>query len=380
MSQELIVRRRRARASSRHRQGSAIRFGPAFAAGPAGAISIAADAPSFQLADPESLRGTFVSAFITALLHACVIVALLLFAWLAPDVVEQIIEVRLIKEAPKLPAPKALASRRPSAASLAASPRAIAQSGAPAVAARISPEALRMAELDALTAPRAIDRRQVESQKLDAQKSLAPRVAPVIVEQAALVTVRPSDLKAPAVRIGGPTEIADVTQVDVATPQALSGSADVTGTAYTGEGAILGAELGDGAGAYGTGFTIDTGVGRAYGGVGPGGGGDTGPASGPVSCMERAQVQAYLITVKDRTMTSWDVPAGTPPNEKVVLSFELDSSGTAVGVEVVTSSSARLGNSALQALRSASPFPPMSKEVRCLAQQRLHGTFDVPAL
>ena len=119
MSQELIVRRRRARASSRHRQGSAIRFGPAFAAGPAGAISIAADAPSFQLADPESLRGTFVSAFITALLHACVIVALLLFAWLAPDVVEQIIEVRLIKQAPKLPAPKALASRRPSAASLA---------------------------------------------------------------------------------------------------------------------------------------------------------------------------------------------------------------------------------------------------------------------
>ena len=62
------------------------------------------------------------------------------------------------------------------------------------------------------------------------------------------------------------------------------------------------------------------------------------------------------------------------------LKFSLDSSGTATRVEVVGNANAALGNSAVAALRAASPFPSMDANTRCLAGEPLRAIFDVPNL
>jgi hypothetical protein len=48
-------------------------------------------------------------------------------------------------------------------------------------------------------------------------------------------------------------------------------------------------------------------------------------------------------------------------------------------VELVRSSDNALGVSAVDALRAASPFPPIPDRARCLAQRRLIGTFTNPS-
>lgn len=60
---------------------------------------------------------------------------------------------------------------------------------------------------------------------------------------------------------------------------------------------------------------------------------------------------------------------------KATLSWQLDVSGSATSVKLVNAPTAEAGNSVVDALRAASPFPPMSDRVRCLANRRLTGTF-----
>jgi hypothetical protein len=104
------------------------------------------------------------------------------------------------------------------------------------------------------------------------------------------------------------------------------------------------------------------------------------------------------------------VPNGVPPNAKVVLRFAVDASGMATDTQAVFSSGTgtptrtrsdtdtgtgidthtddtqdagreqnpALAESAIQALGSASPFPPMSDANRCLTDKRIVLTFTVP--
>jgi TonB family protein len=62
----------------------------------------------------------------------------------------------------------------------------------------------------------------------------------------------------------------------------------------------------------------------------------------------------------------------------VVLRFSIDPAGTASRVELVSAPDSRLGESAVTALRSASPFDPMPDRVRCLAGSPLVATFRNP--
>ena len=75
------------------------------------AATPAYEAPHLLLAEPDSGRDTFITGTLSALLHAGVIALLILFAWLAPDVIEQVIPVQILHDKPgsneePAPAPK----------------------------------------------------------------------------------------------------------------------------------------------------------------------------------------------------------------------------------------------------------------------------------
>jgi TonB family protein len=62
----------------------------------------------------------------------------------------------------------------------------------------------------------------------------------------------------------------------------------------------------------------------------------------------------------------------------VTLRFRLDVAGSASNVAVDRADDNALGASAVDALRSASPFPPMPDEIRCLSLVPIVGTFSNP--
>ena len=124
-------------------------------------------------------------------------------------------------------------------------------------------------------------------------------------------------------------------------------------------------------------YDFDTDVGVYAGGEGTGG---TGTALGVVRCLESAFVLRYIEGIEERTKKRWLVPEGTPDAAKVVLLFTLDSSGAATQIGFQGDVQPVLGNSAVAAMRAASPFPPMDDNVRCLAGKKLRGTFTNPAM
>ena len=77
-------------------------------------------------------------------------------------------------------------------------------------------------------------------------------------------------------------------------------------------------------------------------------------------------------------MTRWEVPDGTADRAKVVLRFRLDDSGSASDVAFVEAANPELGNSAVAALREASPFPPLDSNTRCISENELRAIFTVP--
>jgi hypothetical protein len=76
----------------------------------------------------------------------------------------------------------------------------------------------------------------------------------------------------------------------------------------------------------------------------------------------------------------WALPPEVPGNQSVQLRFVLDPAGTASRVELVAAPQPRLGQSAVEALRAASPFDHMPDRVRCLAGGPLIGTFRNPSV
>jgi TonB family protein len=96
------------------------------------------------------------------------------------------------------------------------------------------------------------------------------------------------------------------------------------------------------------------------------------------ACMQRPEVRSYLSRVKDRTLSRWVLPPGVDADKEVTLRFRLDSAGSASNVSVVRTEDNALGASAVDALRAASPFPPMSDDVRCLIRVPIVGTFSNP--
>jgi TonB family protein len=89
-------------------------------------------------------------------------------------------------------------------------------------------------------------------------------------------------------------------------------------------------------------------------------------------------VQRYWDGIKQRVKARWVLPPNVPAQQMVQLRVQLDAGGSTSRVELVQSDHALLGQSALDAFRAASPFPPMSERVRCLARVPFKATFQNP--
>jgi hypothetical protein len=379
MSDELVIRRRSASASPmRSRRIGTALDAPATSAAPAVAFPGIPD-------EGESRRGAsaLASGAFSTLLHASVVGMFLLFAWLAPQVEEEIIPVQLIREeieqerpAPEpdnepAPAPKALAERR--ASTFAPQAQALQpQIVNPTVVARAAPalsaQRIEMNQVAAVVAPKQITQTTVTVERAAAIQS-------VVSAQAAKVDLGAA--AAPALR--GPVDAAQPTGPSVGPRQVVAAGNTVgTGTAVT---------LGDSSSVR-EGIASDRDVAGSLDGaplanvntrVGDGflrGDGGAGSGAYERDCLQRPEVMAYIETMRQRMLARWVVPADATGSRKVQLRIKLEAGGSLLKVENTKTTDELLGRSAMEALRAASPFPPMSGPIRCLAQHDLVATWS----
>jgi TonB family protein len=344
--------------------------------------------PGYLEPDDAARTKTFLTG--SALLHAAGIAVLVLLASLAPVIDEHVIPVQLLKEEPPPPpppppeqepaaAPKALAMRRdlPFAPAVQAvspqivNPRIIAEAK-PVVAA----DALKMDALGESAAPAEIQARTTVVERVSVLEAAArAEVSPIDVSRAAGPAVRgPTRVEGVAGPSVGPRKVdaaAAGTTMGTAPTQIGSGNGSSVREGVLSDRDVIGSP--DGALVVSVDTTIGEGplAGTAADGTGT-------AAQPPASCLERPAVRSYLDVVKQRTYERWVLPPGVEAGRKVTLRFHLDVAGSASKVSIVSAEDNALGASAVDALRAAAPFPPMSEEVRCLAGQRIKGTFSNP--
>lgn len=331
-------------------------------------------------------RRTAITGSISTLLHALAFGFLLLMASLAPVIDENLIPVQLLRDEPQLeepaPAPRALAERRslnyaPAAQTVAPqiiNPRVIA-----AASAAVEAEALQMDAVSSVAAPTAIEHSTTVVERVSAVNSVArARVAAVDVSNAAAPVVRgPTQVNSPVGPSVGPRQVeaADAVPTMGTGPLKIGGG---NGSSVR-EGVLSHRDvLGSPGGTMVV--SVDTAIGNSHL-RGSGGTGTSLAVGGTTSqreCLERPEVTAYMEQVKARMFDRWVLPPGLESDQKVTLRFRLDAAGSATSVSLVKADDNAMGASAVDALRAASPFPPMSDEVRCLSQHSLIGTFSNP--
>jgi TonB family protein len=350
---------------------------------PAQGSTLALAYPGYSAPDEEGRRRTVISGGLAALFHFSALGVLILFASLAPVIDEEILPVQLLKEEQPqaeepAPAPKALAERRalpfnPAVQTVTPqiiNPRVIAEAS-PAIAA----EALQMDAVTSVAAPTQITQAATVVERVSAVSSIAhAQAAAVDVQSVAGPAVRgPVKVDAPvgpsvgprAVKVTNAAPSFGTGKMQIGTPgssvqEGVLSNRDVVGSP---DGALV--------------VSVDTAIGDGY----LRGAGGEGTGTGLVSqkeCMQRQEVQDYLAVVKSRTLERWVLPPGVDAGRRVTLRFRLDVAGSASNVAVDRADDNSLGASAVDALRSASPFPPMPEEVRCLSQVPIVGTFSNP--
>ncbi|HVP29812.1 MAG TPA: TonB C-terminal domain-containing protein [Myxococcota bacterium] len=273
------------------------------------------------------------------------------------------------------PAPKALAERRsvdfaPQAQAVAPNvlnPRVIANA-APTVQA----ERLRLDQTGSVVAPKEISRSAVSVEHVSPVSSIAAaQASKVDLGAVAAPALRgPTDPTLPGGASAGPRQITTAgSSVGTGTVANLStGSSVREGIASNRD--VVGSP--DGARVA----SVNTRVGESLmhgtgGSDGAGGGGDG------IECYRRPEAQAYIEQVKARMYARWVLPEGVP-SSSVELQFSIDPGGSVSQVRAVGGGDPRLAQSAAEALRAASPFPPLPAAARCLAQSVLRGTFRNP--
>lgn len=350
----------------------------------AGGASLAASYPGFSTPDPEGTKRRVATGLLAAFLHFGALGVLILLASLAPVIDEQLIPVQILKEEPPPPeepaaAPKALAERRPlpfnpqvqAIQPQIVNPHVIAEA-APAIRA----EALQMDAVSSVAAPTEIASSSVVVERVSAVNSPARATAAAVdVSSVAAPVVRgPTKIDAPAGPSVGPRKVtAAAVAPTVGTAlkigdggdgssvrEGVLSNRDVVGTP---DGALV--------------VSVDTAVGDGFL-RGTGGSGTGTSVVSQSTCLQRPEVGSYLASVKDRTLERWVLPPGVAADKKVTLRFRLDAAGSASNVAVVKAEDHALGASAVDALRSASPFPPMPEKVRCLTRVPIVGTFSNP--
>ncbi|MDJ0786862.1 MAG: hypothetical protein QNK05_08625 [Myxococcota bacterium] len=371
MSDLFQIKRRRKRTNPMHARkiGSA-----AAAAAGGGAVG---EFPGIEMPEPASGKERIVSGLLSAFLHAALIGAGLLAVWLAPEeVIEEIIEITRIQEEvveqqqEPAPAPRVVAESatpRFDPAQMALPPQiinpAVVQRAAPAVNA----ERLQIDTVAPVQAPKEITRAATQVEQARAYQSVAVATAsPVAVDAQAPAIRGPIEIQAPSGIQAGPRQVAAVgNTVGLAAPGGLGTGSSVRDGMNTGRD-VVGAKTGARAQVN---WAVGDGA-RGRGGDGIGEGGVSFEA-----CMGRASVQAYMSRVRGRILDRWVLPPNVDANQAVTLKFSIDPAGTATRVDLVTAPDPSLGESAVRAMRSASPFEPMSADVRCLANSLIQGTF-----
>lgn len=272
------------------------------------------------------------------------------------------------------PAPKALAERRsvnfaPQAQAVApnvVNPRVIAQA-APTVQA----DRLKLENTGSVVAPREISRSAVSVEQVSPVSSVASATASKVdLGNAAAPALRgPTDPTLPGGASAGPRQIATGSTAGTGTVANLpTGSSVREGIASNRD--VVGSA--DGARVASVNTRVGESLLRGTGGDDGSGGG------GGIDCNARPEVQSYMADVKERMYARWVLPDGVP-SSSVQLKFTIDAGGSVSRIENVGGGDARLAQSAAEALRASSPFPPLPAAARCLAQTPVRGTFRNPA-
>ena len=374
MSDELVIRRRSARSSPlRSRRVGAALDAPLAAGVPADAF------PGLPEPAARGKGSAGASGALSALLHASIVAGLLLLAYVTPVIEEEVIPVQLIHELPQVPkpdnepapAPKALAERR--AAQFAPQAQALQpQIVNPTVIARAAPavsaERIEMNQVAAVVAPKQIAQTAVTVEHTAAIQS-------VVAAQAAKVDLGAAS--APALR--GPAVDPQPVGPSVGPRQVVTtGNTVGTGSAVTlGDSSSVREGIASGRDVLGTMdgaplANVNTRVGDGF----MRGDGGTGSGAYEKDCLQRPEVTAYMEAMRKRVYARWVVPADASGSRKIQLRIKLEAGGSLLSVENVQGTDEILGNSAMEALRASSPFPPMTGPVRCLSQQRLMTTWS----
>src|SRR6516162_3856506 len=174
--------------------------------------------------------------------------------------------------------------------------------------------------------------------------------------------------------IPGNTADLDLRQQSLA---ALKGAGEGPGIKALKEGTQIPGALkgtGTGVGPYGVPGGSSSGTGLTGGGTGTGAGG--GSATG-LRGLSSADYNQYLQQLKKRVESVWKYPDGVNGVQKVAILFTLDKAGRLVRSEVLESTDARLNASAVEAMKRASPFPPIPDTLKDLANSPLRMLFTV---
>lgn len=173
---------------------------------------------------------------------------------------------------------------------------------------------------------------------------------------------------------GGAAADLDMNQKNLA---ALKGAGEGLGIKALKEGAQVPGALkgtGTGIGPYGVPGGSKSGTGLTGGGTGVGtGGGSTTGLKG----IPNADYNQYLQQLEKRVHSVWKYPDGVTGVQKVAVRFALDRAGKLVQAEVLDSSDSRLNASAVEAMKRASPFPPIPESLKDLANEPLIIRFTV---
>ncbi len=107
-------------------------------------------------------------------------------------------------------------------------------------------------------------------------------------------------------------------------------------------------------------------------GTGLGGGSHTGLQGAP-----SGDYSLYLKQLEKRVHSVWKYPENVTGVQKVAVRFSLDKAGKLVQAEVLDSTDPRLNASAVEAMKRASPFPPIPHSLKDLANEPLIIRFTV---
>ena len=178
-----------------------------------------------------------------------------------------------------------------------------------------------------------------------------------------------------------PTNLPSTAAGDLAVSQkslaALKGAGELPGIKALKEGAQVPGALqgtGSGSGPLGVPGGSPTGTGLAGRGTGTGTGG--GSITG-LKGIPNADYSQYLNQLKKRVESVWKYPEEVTGVQKVTVRFALDRAGKLTQAVVLESSDSRLNASAVDAMKRASPFPPIPESLKDLANEPLIMRFEV---